>query len=760
MGGRVRLNERSYPVHRLGLSALDSIDRCMSRTYNRHCEAGMAPRRGRNKGMSAVRQATKTEFEQSLLVSIWTGIGLVFLIPLIVSTDPLPDTLFPFIVGKALFGRVVIEIIFGLWLVLAFKYPEYRVPRSWLLLVFGVYLGINVLAGMFGVSFQLSLWSTYERMQGTVDLAHWYAFTLVLVSVARSWVNWRTLLTVNLAIGFLVAVLGIAEHYKLVEEFPIYEGVWIQNIRSARLEVTLGNATYVGAYMLVNFLIGLGLLARSLRWPNVEVSKAPDRRRRGGRARQTGPRWSDLTLMPNVLTLYIAYVPKLLGWHPEKQKIDSELLTFRLFWIAVVALDFWVLILSGTRGAFIGLGAGLLAFSGGYVLWGRVRAVKMAAVGLVAVLISLSLVMVVARNSSFVQTIADSNVLVRRMADLNFDDSNVKNRFTTLGIGLEAFAARPILGWGPENFLIGWGRYFDEDPETPETFDQAHNKLVEELTTKGILGFGSYIAIWALMAAVVVQRVRTQGEREQLFTLFIGAAMAGYFVQNLFLFDTPATVLMFFLLLAFAVNLETEKTGPATSRAASLKTSGLAVRAWNALGVRRLGSAGILKSEAAPWIALTAVLVLVGLAIWSINYRPYSAAVAYVEAEIAPTWEERFDGFQRSIDYFPPLANQARMFMFSRIVHGLDGMEEGDFRAAMAIMDREVKAASENEPRGWRIYLLVASVYQRASLRAPQYLEVAHTYVERAEKLAPDTVEVFLIKTQQELLEKELLDRE
>ena len=205
---------------------------------------------------------------------------------------------------------------------------------------------------------------------------------------------------------------------------------------------------------------------------------------------------------------------------------------------------------------------------------------------------------------------------------------------------------------------------------------------------------------------------------------------------------------------------ELSKAGPATSRAASLKTSGLAVRAWNALGVRRLGSAGILKSEAAPWIALTAVLVLVGLAIWSINYRPYSAAVAYVEAENAPTWEERFDGFQRSIDYFPPLANQARMFMFSRIVRGLDGMEEGDFRAAMAIMDREVKAASENEPRGWRIYLLVASVYQRASLRAPQYLEVAHTYVERAEKLAPDTVMVSVIKAQQEFLEKKLLNQE
>jgi hypothetical protein len=100
------------------------------------------------------------------------------------------------------------------------------------------------------------------------------------------------------------------------------------------------------------------------------------------------------------------------------------------------------------------------------------------------------------------------------------------------------------------------------------------------------------------------------------------------------------------------------------------------------------------------------------------------------------------------------------MFLFSRIVGGLEGMADGDFRTAMAIVDREAQAAFENEPRGWRIYSIVASLYQRASLRDRQYLEVARTYAERAEELAPDTVEVFLIKAQQEILDKELLDQE
>ncbi len=55
-------------------------------------------------------------------------------------------TVFPFIVGKALWSRALIEIAFA---------P----PRSWLLVLPGAGLGVSLLAAWLGVSPQRSLWS-------------------------------------------------------------------------------------------------------------------------------------------------------------------------------------------------------------------------------------------------------------------------------------------------------------------------------------------------------------------------------------------------------------------------------------------------------------------------------------------------------------------------------------------------------------------------------------------------------------------------
>ena len=684
--------------------------------------------------MSAAQRVQRSEFEQTVLTSIWTGIGLVLVIPLIVSTDPFPATIFPFIVGKALFARLVIEVVFALWLVLALRYPQYRIPRSWLVLAFGVYLAVNVLTGVFGVSFQLSLWSTYERMQGIVDLAHWFAFILVLSAVARTWVNWRMLLNVNLAISLVMAVLGLAEYFGFDEAIPIYRtgGVSIFD-NPSRLKITLGNATYVGAYMLVNSLVGLGFLVQSfLREARAKDMQAPARRRQRRRARS------------------------------RQGEVDQALLWSRLFWLAVVVLDICVLILSGTRGAAIGLVAALVAFALAYILWGHTRRIKQASLALIVVLILGVAFVGLARNNSSLQDLSESNVMLRRLVSMDLEEGSVQSRFTTWRTGLQAFTARPILGWGPENFIIGWGRYYDDDPEIPETFDQAHNKLVEELTTKGILGFGTYMAIWVLMAVFVIRKVRLQREYDRVLTLFIGAALTGYFVQNLFLFDTPGTALQFFLLLGFVVFLEmSDRTVAAPQAGASppdwMNRLASPIGAqWGklsgALTEQRMSSVGALRTDRKQWYRLILAFAIVGLVAYYITYKPYSAGMAYVDSEVTPAWSERLFHMTSTMEIFPPMANQPRAFFLSRVTRGMDTMTFAEAEKTISIVEREMAKAFENEPEAWRLYTGVAVFYQRVSALNADYLDVAQTYLDRAAELAPGTVEVFVVQTQQELL--------
>ena len=459
--------------------------------------------------------------ERLLLLGTRTGLVLLLAMPLVVTEE----TFFPFVVGKSVFGRSVIEAVFAMWLIAAILYPRHRLPRSWLLVAFGVYVIVNFASGIAGVSLQRSLWSTYERMQGTVDLVHWMMLAVVLAAAFRSISDWTFLFGVNVMVSLLVALLGVAEHLDV--NVPLFES--ISRGEGDRVSITLGNPTYVGAYMIVNALIGLALLAYSFnREPAREVSGAVRRRRRRDAATSGYVSW------PAAL---------------------------RVVLVACIALDLWIVTLTGTRGATLGLAAGLIAFAVAYLAVGNVRAVKYAAAAVLAVVAVLALALGPGRGTPPVERLSESNVLVARLSSIGPDDGSIRSRLESVAIGLKAFAARPILGWGPENYIVPWGRYLEEDDRKAKRFDHAHNKIIEETTTKGALGLVSYLSLWAIMLAVLYRRARTENAHLQLLVLLAGSALAAYFVQNLALFDTPATVLQFMLLFGFVVSLEVTGTG-------------------------------------------------------------------------------------------------------------------------------------------------------------------------------------------------------
>ncbi len=115
---------------------------------------------------------------------------LLLWMPLIIT----PGAFQPFVVGKALYARGLIETMAVLWLVLLLWDRTYRPPRSWVLFSFGLYVFVAFVSAVAGVSFAHSIWSDYQRMMGVWDLAHWLVLTLVATSVLRSAEAWRWLL--------------------------------------------------------------------------------------------------------------------------------------------------------------------------------------------------------------------------------------------------------------------------------------------------------------------------------------------------------------------------------------------------------------------------------------------------------------------------------------------------------------------------------------------------------------------------------------
>ena len=110
-----------------------------------------------------------------LLWTVKAGLLLVLVTPLLIT----PETLFPYVVGKALAIRTAIDLTFAAWLLLIIYYPRHRPAWSWVLAAFGLWLLVALITSYTGVSPTRSLWSNFERMQGVIDRAHWFAFILM-----------------------------------------------------------------------------------------------------------------------------------------------------------------------------------------------------------------------------------------------------------------------------------------------------------------------------------------------------------------------------------------------------------------------------------------------------------------------------------------------------------------------------------------------------------------------------------------------------
>lgn len=654
-----------------------------------------------------------SDIERLLLWAVRLGLMAVLVVPLVVTTS----TYFPYVVGKAIYARVIIEITFAFWLILVLYFSAHRPSRSWILIAVGAWLVVSLIAGLTGVSFTRSFWSTYERMQGIYDLAHWFVFVMMAGSVFRSIKDWQVPFTVNLVIGAVVSGLGLGHHFDVFSMDILGS--------SQRIESTLGNATYVGAYTMVNAMIGVGLIVHSFVKPDIEPSV--EVRRRATRRRQRR-------------------VEQQAGW-------SLDLTTWlRILWVAGVVINLWALWLTGTRGAIVGMGAGAVVFGIGYLIWGNMRAIRWAALGvIVAAMLSVGLVLVM-KTTSVLDPLTESSTTLRRLASIGLDDNSSRGRLVAVQAGLEAFQDRPVLGWGPENFLIAWGRYFDVDSGIHERFDQAHSKVFEELTTKGILGLTTYLLIWLAIVAVLLASFRRRNGWDQVFIAVIGATAAAYFVQNLFLFDTTTTTLLFALLVAFLISEERElgvqdPTDESPERRVRLIPEGFGLR----VGLANV--ANLHRSSIGVAIVVLVLSVLTGLLLFY-TFMPFSSAMTVVQGAIGQgTWEQKAEVLSRSISEFPGLGNYPRIILISQATESAQEMSDEEFALAVESVGTAAEAGLDDEPQNWRIRALAAQFYQVASTRNPEYLSVAREHIDEAAELAPRTREIIRISEQQEELE-------
>jgi len=162
------------------------------------------------------------------------------------------DYFFPFITGKNFAFRIIVELVFVAWAVLALLDTTYRPKFSWILSSFSVLLGVMFFANMFGVHPESSFWSNFERMDGYITLVHVFLYVVVLGSVFTTKKAWNWYLHTTLAVALIAAIYGVAQ----------YTGV-VEGREGSRIESYLGNAAYFSIYMLFHIFIAFWMFVES-----------------------------------------------------------------------------------------------------------------------------------------------------------------------------------------------------------------------------------------------------------------------------------------------------------------------------------------------------------------------------------------------------------------------------------------------------------------------------------------------------------------
>lgn len=180
---------------------------------------------------------------------VLTGIFLVPFLPLVV-TDSL---FFPFITGKNFMFRIVVEIIFSAWVLLALIDKTYRPKFTWILGSFVWLIGIMFIADITGVAPHKSLWSNYERMEGFVALAHLFLYFVVLGSALTTEKLWKAFFNTSIGVACLMSLYAFAQ----------MGGVVQINQSDVRIDARMGNAAYFAIYMLFHVYLALLVAVKS-----------------------------------------------------------------------------------------------------------------------------------------------------------------------------------------------------------------------------------------------------------------------------------------------------------------------------------------------------------------------------------------------------------------------------------------------------------------------------------------------------------------
>jgi O-antigen ligase len=366
----------------------------------------------------------------------WTIIGGLFLVPFIAFFVP-GNMFFPFISGKGFAFRILIEILFGLYLMLAVMAPEYRPKFSWITKSVLLFAGAILIADLLGANVYKSLWSNYERMEGFVLIFHLVLYYMTATGVLSTAKRWYQFFNISIGASVLMSIYGVLQ---LAGKLAINQG-------GVRLDATFGNASYLAIYLVFNIF----------------------------------------------LSLYFLFKPETEQWQKWLYGVVAVFETWILYFTATRGA------ILGLIGGLV-LAALIIAWKAREHLSSEGakenKKLRKIAYGTLIAVVVLVAGFVGLRNVSFVQ----NSPVLSRFAGMGLGELTSQGRYYVWPMAVKGVLEKPIFGWGQENFNFVFNKNYDPRMYDQEQwFDRAHDIVLDWLIAGGIVGFLAYASMYVAL---------------------------------------------------------------------------------------------------------------------------------------------------------------------------------------------------------------------------------------------------------------------
>jgi O-antigen ligase/tetratricopeptide (TPR) repeat protein len=226
----------------------------------------------------------------------------------------------------------------------------------------------------------------------------------------------------------------------------------------------------------------------------------------------------------------------------------------KLVYFGLFLLFSFTILVTGSRASYLAIVISLFFF---FLFYPK----KFKTLKIAAVFIMVSAFLIILLFNLFPQQLAKNDILStisNRLSLKTVAKDLFGTRFSAWKITLEAVKDKPILGWGPENFYIGFEKHYD--PTIPDFrglwWDRPHNVFLEMLASSGLFALMLYVAFWIVLLWQLQRFKRKQGDnRETYLAHGLQAIFLGYLVVLFFNFDSFSTYLISFFFIGYAFYL-------------------------------------------------------------------------------------------------------------------------------------------------------------------------------------------------------------